>query len=237
MGVDGDAGVQPGPGHAARGRRRRRGDRAGVPRPRHDHPRTTPGPTPSRRTGDGVVVELADGRHGRRLARADGGRVGAEHRRPGPGRVRRAASAPAATSPSTGCPAPTSPASTPPATAPACCRWPASPPCRAGSRCGTRSARRSRRCGCRPSSANVFTDPELATVGVSQSDVDSGKVPARAVMLPLAGNARAKMADLHDGFVKLFCRPAIRPGHRRRRGGAEGERADPADRAWRWRTT
>ena len=56
--------------------------------------------------------------------------------------------------------------------------------------------------------ANVFTDPELATVGVSQSDVDSGRVPARSVMLPLAGNARAKMADVTDGFVKLFCRPA-----------------------------
>ena len=55
-------------------------------------------------------------------------------------------------------------------------------------------------------SANVFTDPELATVGVSQSDVDSGRVPGRVVMLPLAGNARAKMADIGDGFVKLFCR-------------------------------
>jgi dihydrolipoamide dehydrogenase len=57
-------------------------------------------------------------------------------------------------------------------------------------------------------SANVFTDPELAAVGVSQSDVDSGRVPARAITLPLAGNARAKMAGLQDGFVKLFCRPA-----------------------------
>jgi pyruvate/2-oxoglutarate dehydrogenase complex dihydrolipoamide dehydrogenase (E3) component len=56
--------------------------------------------------------------------------------------------------------------------------------------------------------ANVFTDPELATVGVSQDEVDAGKVPARQVMLPLSGNARAKMADLSDGFVKLFCRPA-----------------------------
>ncbi len=56
--------------------------------------------------------------------------------------------------------------------------------------------------------ANVFTDPELATVGVSQNDVDAGRVPAREVMLTLAGNARAKMADLGDGFVKLFCRPA-----------------------------
>lgn len=56
--------------------------------------------------------------------------------------------------------------------------------------------------------ATVFTDPELATVGVTQADVDSGAVEARQVMLPLAGNARAKMAGLEDGFVKLFCRPA-----------------------------
>jgi pyruvate/2-oxoglutarate dehydrogenase complex dihydrolipoamide dehydrogenase (E3) component len=56
--------------------------------------------------------------------------------------------------------------------------------------------------------SNVFTDPELASVGVSQSDVDSGTVPARTVTLPLAGNARAKMAGLTDGFVKIFCRPA-----------------------------
>jgi dihydrolipoamide dehydrogenase len=57
-------------------------------------------------------------------------------------------------------------------------------------------------------SANVFTDPELATVGVTQNDLESGRVPARSITLPLTGNARAKMADLQDGFVKLFCRPA-----------------------------
>jgi len=56
--------------------------------------------------------------------------------------------------------------------------------------------------------ANVFTDPELAAVGVSQSEVDSGAVVARTVMLSLDGNARAKMAGIHDGFVKLFCSPA-----------------------------
>jgi len=56
--------------------------------------------------------------------------------------------------------------------------------------------------------ANVFSDPELASVGVSQADVDSGAVPARAVMLSLDGNPRAKMMGTHDGFVKLFCRPA-----------------------------
>jgi NAD(P)H dehydrogenase (quinone) len=56
--------------------------------------------------------------------------------------------------------------------------------------------------------ANVFTDPELAAVGVSQSEVDSGRVVARTVMLSLDGNARAKMAGIRDGFVKLFCSPA-----------------------------
>jgi pyruvate/2-oxoglutarate dehydrogenase complex dihydrolipoamide dehydrogenase (E3) component len=57
-------------------------------------------------------------------------------------------------------------------------------------------------------SSNVFTAPEIATVGVSQRQVDAGEVPAIAVNLPLRGNARAKMQGSRDGFVKLFCRPA-----------------------------
>jgi dihydrolipoamide dehydrogenase len=56
-------------------------------------------------------------------------------------------------------------------------------------------------------SANVFTAPEIATVGWSQQQVDRGEIQAEAVMLPLSGNARAKMQGVHDGFVKLFCRP------------------------------
>jgi dihydrolipoamide dehydrogenase len=54
--------------------------------------------------------------------------------------------------------------------------------------------------------ANIFTDPEVATVGVTQAMVDSGEVDARQVMLPLYTNARAKMQGFQDGFVKLFCR-------------------------------
>lgn len=54
--------------------------------------------------------------------------------------------------------------------------------------------------------ANVFTDPEIATVGVSQRAVDAGEVAAHAVKLPLATNARAKMQGIRDGFVKLFAR-------------------------------
>src|SRR5665213_182946 len=55
--------------------------------------------------------------------------------------------------------------------------------------------------------ANVFTDPEIAAVGISQSAVDAGSVEVRSVKLPLARNARAKMAGVTDGFVKLFARP------------------------------
>ncbi len=54
--------------------------------------------------------------------------------------------------------------------------------------------------------ATIFTDPEIANVGASQHDVDSGKVLGRVVKLPLATNARAKMEGFSDGFVKLFTR-------------------------------
>ncbi|MBA9001129.1 NAD(P)H-quinone dehydrogenase [Thermomonospora cellulosilytica] len=56
--------------------------------------------------------------------------------------------------------------------------------------------------------ANIFTDPEVATVGVSQKMIDAGEVNARSVMLPLFSNPRAKMQGFEDGFVKLFCRPS-----------------------------
>ena len=54
-------------------------------------------------------------------------------------------------------------------------------------------------------SANVFTHPEIATVGIGASGVGS-PVATRTVTLPLAGNARAKMQRQTDGFVKLYCR-------------------------------
>jgi dihydrolipoamide dehydrogenase len=56
-------------------------------------------------------------------------------------------------------------------------------------------------------SSNVFTSPEIATVGWTQEMVDSGEVAASVVNLPLATNARAKMSGIHDGFVKVICRP------------------------------
>jgi len=55
--------------------------------------------------------------------------------------------------------------------------------------------------------STIFTDPEIASVGVSQAAVDRGEVAARVIKQPLATNPRAKMAGFRDGFVKVFARP------------------------------
>ena len=55
--------------------------------------------------------------------------------------------------------------------------------------------------------ANVFTDPEIATVGLGQALVDHDRGGVQEIKLPLATNARAKMQGIVDGFVKLYCRP------------------------------
>jgi dihydrolipoamide dehydrogenase len=56
-------------------------------------------------------------------------------------------------------------------------------------------------------SATIFTDPEIATVGVRHAEVEAGNVYGVVKKLPLATNARAKMQGITDGFVKLICRP------------------------------
>lgn len=57
-------------------------------------------------------------------------------------------------------------------------------------------------------SANVFTSPEVASVGVTQDQIDSGVVRGRSMVMPLHSNARAKMQNLRFGFVKVFCSPS-----------------------------
>jgi NAD(P)H dehydrogenase (quinone) len=67
--------------------------------------------------------------------------------------------------------------------------------------------------------ATIFTEPEIATVGwrgdlggstprasAVQQAVTSDEADALVVKLPLATNARAKMHGFRDGFVKLFAR-------------------------------
>jgi pyruvate/2-oxoglutarate dehydrogenase complex dihydrolipoamide dehydrogenase (E3) component len=55
--------------------------------------------------------------------------------------------------------------------------------------------------------ATIFTDPEIATVGLSQRAITQGEVSARVLKQPLATNPRAKMAAIGDGFVKLITSP------------------------------
>ncbi len=54
--------------------------------------------------------------------------------------------------------------------------------------------------------ATVFTSPEIATVGVAETEL-SDRLRGVVVRLPLQSNARAKMQAVTDGFVKLICLP------------------------------
>ncbi|GAA3897559.1 NAD(P)H-quinone dehydrogenase [Microbacterium invictum] len=52
--------------------------------------------------------------------------------------------------------------------------------------------------------ANIFTAPEIATVGVQEKDLESDPTRGYVYKLPLAANARAKMMGVKDGFVKII---------------------------------
>ena len=55
--------------------------------------------------------------------------------------------------------------------------------------------------------ANIFTAPEIATVGYSEERLREQGSRYIATTLPLARNPRAKMLGMRDGFVKLFAHP------------------------------
>lgn len=52
--------------------------------------------------------------------------------------------------------------------------------------------------------SNIFTAPEIATVGWQEKDVDEGRIDGVVHKLPLAANPRAKMMRIKDGFVKIL---------------------------------
>jgi dihydrolipoamide dehydrogenase len=54
--------------------------------------------------------------------------------------------------------------------------------------------------------SNIFTQPEVATVGWSQHQIEEGIAQGEIYKLDLASNPRAKMMGIKDGFVKLFAR-------------------------------
>ena len=53
--------------------------------------------------------------------------------------------------------------------------------------------------------ANVFTAPEIASVGWSQKAIEDGLVDGSIVKVMMEVNPRAKIAGVNDGFIKLFC--------------------------------
>ncbi len=53
-------------------------------------------------------------------------------------------------------------------------------------------------------SSNIFTLPEIATVGLTEAQMQAGGVQYSVSMLPLARNPRAKMLGVRDGFIKIF---------------------------------
>ncbi|GEL95660.1 NAD(P)H-quinone dehydrogenase [Cellulomonas composti] len=53
-------------------------------------------------------------------------------------------------------------------------------------------------------SANIFTAPEIATVGYSEARLQQEGVRYVVSSLPIARNARAKMLGVREGFVKIF---------------------------------
>ncbi|MEY4040327.1 MAG: hypothetical protein RLZZ52_1195 [Actinomycetota bacterium] len=52
--------------------------------------------------------------------------------------------------------------------------------------------------------ANIFTQPEVASVGWSQAEIEAGIIRGTVYKLPLTANPRAKMQGIRDGFVKLI---------------------------------
>ena len=53
--------------------------------------------------------------------------------------------------------------------------------------------------------SNIFTAPEVATVGWTESDLLAGKVNGFVQKIALNTNPRAKMQGIDDGFIKLIC--------------------------------
>ena len=79
-------------------------------------------------------------------------------------------------------------------------------------------------------SSNVFTAPEIATVGVTQQQVDSGEVPAR-VGHPAADAATPGPRCRAPRRLRQAVLPQRHRHRDRRRGGrAAGQRADLPDR-------
>jgi dihydrolipoamide dehydrogenase len=52
--------------------------------------------------------------------------------------------------------------------------------------------------------SNVFTSPEIASVGWSQDEIEQGLVRGEVQKIMLDNNPRAKMQGIEEGFIKLY---------------------------------
>ena len=159
------------------------------------------------RDGEGVVVTLADGCSDRARLPHCLMAVGSIPNTEGVGLGRPEwRSRNRATSSSTESRARRCPASTRPATAPRSCRWRRSPPCRVAIAMFHALGDAVVPLRLRNVASNVFTSPEIATVGFAQSDFRENAFEVETVTQPLHTNAPAKMLGITEGFVKIFCR-------------------------------
>ncbi len=55
--------------------------------------------------------------------------------------------------------------------------------------------------------ATIFTDPEVATVGLTPQAIEELGMPHKTARLNFKGNSRAKMVEMVDGFVKIHAMP------------------------------
>ncbi len=53
----------------------------------------------------------------------------------------------------------------------------------------------------------IFTNPEVATCGLTEAEIRHQGIPLRTSRLDFSGNSRAKMAERQDGFVKIHAMP------------------------------
>ena len=222
--------VLPRPGAARRGRRRRHGHRGRLPQARHGgarhargRPRSSAPPTasssrsptgaPSRaRTRCSPSARCPTPREsGSRRPASRLTRLRAHRGRPG---LAHHASA----------------ACTPPATAPACCPLASVAAMQGRIAMWHALGDAVAPLNLRGVAANVFTDPEIATVGISQNAVDECTVDAESVMLPLATQPARQDAGHHRRLRQALLPQGLRHGARRRRRRAQGVRADlPGD--------
>ncbi len=228
----GHAGQQPRPGAAGRGRRRRRGARGGLQAPRHDRARrsrgwpsvaprratactVTPGGRPRRSRARTACSRSARCRTPTGLGLEEAG-VELERRR-----VRHASTGSRARRPA---------GSTPPATAPGVLMLASVAAMQGRIAMWHALGDAVAPLDLQAVSSNVFTAPEIATVGWTQSAVDAGEIDAE-VRDAAAGHQRAGQDAGRPGRLREAVLPARHRHHRRRRRrGAAGQRADPRDR-------